>query len=616
MKSKVLLALALLVVVVGVLSAYLILTAGRELFAARAALSGSTHDLSEDALRSARDHLRRAVDHLDSMPARILGIVPLAGHNVRAVRAVAQSGIPVLSSGVALDRQLTAIEGQGLMESGRVRLDLIEGLLDPLRREAIALGTMQQRIVAHRTGWLLPPVWEQLDRQLRRVSSLRAGAERAEAAARLAPRLLGADGSREYLVLMLNNSELRGAGGILSGVGRLTSDGGRLRLGDFSYYRALADDPPYRSVRAPADYHRHFRAYDAASTRWVAASSSPDVPDVALVASRLYRLVRDVSSDGALVVDARGLAALLPPGSRLRVGPTGASLTRAELPRYLYERAYRDIDEQVARRDALIGVGKQAFATILRRGLGGRSGWTAAADAVAGGHVRFVSFRSDEAEILERLGITGELGTPPDDATLVTVQNYGGNKLDYYARRRVRHACEVDAGTVSCATGVSISNRVPTGLSPFVYQYEPYGLFKNFIEVYVPGDARVTAVESDGEPAPFATAREDGYTAVGLYEEIARGQERTVTVSYTLPAGRTFSLIAQPQPLAHDAVLEVALEVPAGWDASGEGEVEEGALRWSGPFDRTLRWQLAPSRRSGLAALWPRITRFWTEPVF
>jgi hypothetical protein len=153
-------------------------------------------------------------------------------------------------------------------------------------------------------------------------------------------------------------------------------------------------------------------------------------------------------------------------------------------------------------------------------------------------------------------------------------------------------------------------------LPRFVYQYRPYGLFKNFIEVYVPRGARLTAVTSDGKPANFATAREDGYTAVGVYERIPRGQKTTVTVSYRLDGRHSYSLVARPQPLAQDASFQIALEVPTGWSSEGEGELRDGVLRWSGDFDRTLRWRLAPSDRTGLAAFWPRITRFWTEPVF
>ena len=616
MKLKVAAVIVLVLLIVGVLSAYVALAAGRELFAARSALAGAPQDLDEPELRAARDHLRQASQHLGSIPARLLGIVPFARQNLAAVRTVTEAAIPVLTTGLEVDRKLGAIEERGLIRNGLVHIDLIEALRDPLEQEAQALQTFERRVSEDRNGWLLPPLWDALDQQVERAGSLRAGAEGAADATRLAPALLGAEGDRTYLVLMLNNAELRGAGGILSGIGTLSTSDGKLRLGDFSYYRALADDPPYRSVPAPKDFEKHFAAYDAATTRWVATSSSPDVPDVAAVARRLYDLVRGVNADGALIVDARGLAALMPPHARVPIDG-GGTLTKQELPRYVYEGAYRDIDVQVARRDALVGVGKSALATILRRGIGGRSGWASAAEAAGAGHLRFVSFNAGEGRTLDELGVTGELGSPEDDGALVTVQNYGGTKLDFYSRRAVRHACKVtDGGPITCATQVSIRNQTPNGLPRFVYQYRPYGLFKNFIEVYVPRGARLTGVTSDGEPANFATAREDGYTAVGVYERIPRGQKTTVTVSYRLDGRDSYSLVARPQPLAQDASFQIALEVPTGWSSEGEGELRDGVLRWSGDFDRTLRWRLAPSDRTGLAALWPRITRFWTEPVF
>ncbi|MFN2490080.1 MAG: DUF4012 domain-containing protein [Actinomycetota bacterium] len=618
MKLRIVVAALALAVVVGALTAYVALTAGSELLAAKGALAGAPQDLGEDALSGARAHVERAVDHLDSLPARALGLVPVARQNIAAVRAVAEATLPVLDSGLELDRRLDIVQRRGLVEDGAVRLDLVAEAEPPLRAEARALEHLERDIERHRSGWLLPPLWSQLDEQLGRTRTLQNSAERAADAARIAPAMLGADGSRRYLVLMLNNAELRGAGGILSGVGTLTTAEGEIEVGDFEYYKDLADDPPYRKVPAPEDFAEHFGRYHADTTRWLATSSTPDVPDAALVAARLYRLVTGVDTDGALVVDARGLTALMPRGARVAVPGTDTMLERDDLAPFVYSRAYEQLEGQSARRDALIALGNVALESVLERGLGDKRSWAGVGEAVAGGHLRFVSFDPSEEAALESLGVSGELGTPASDGSLVTVQNFGGNKLDYWARRDVRHACDLGDGDVAeCATGVGISNRAPEGLPRFVYQYRPYGLFKNYVEVYVPHDADITGVDLDGGAARFFEKREDGYTAVGVYAEVPRGERAEVEVRYRLPLGPDgYSLEALPQPQTHDGDLSVALTVPARWTTEGPGTVSDGMLRHRGTFDEALRWRVHPSDRTGIPALWAGVVNFWREPLF
>lgn len=618
MRARILWFAAGLVLFLCLLGAYVAVAAGPDLYAARAALSGSPESLGGDRIRSARRHLADALTVLDSVPARILGALPVAGQNLGAVRSVAAATIPVLDTTSTLHDDLQSMEKSGLLRRGAVRLDLIGQLRAPLAREERALGALASELAEQRTGWLLPPLWHQLDVQLERARELHAGARHAVEAAGLVPDLLGRGGSRTYLVLILNNAEQRGAGGILSGVGTVSVRDGRIELGRFQHYKDLADEPPYRSVPAPPDFQRHFKAYDAATTRWVATSSSPDVPDVAVVASRLFRLVRGVRTDGALVIDPRGLQALMPPHATVNVPGSNTTLRRDEIASYVYSKAYSELaSDQTARRDALIGVGQAAFRSILDGGFGGSSVLSDAGDAVAGGHLRFVSFHAAEETVLQSLGVTGNLGRPASDGALVTVQNFGGNKLDYWAKRTVDHACKVvDATTAECLTSVSIANHVPGGLPRFVYQYRPYGLFKDFVELYVPSGAALQSVELDGQPARVVQAPEDGYSAVGVYVELPRGQTSRIALRYRLRLRGRYSLDLLSQPLAHDAAAHVALDLPSSWEVQGPGAITDGVLRYSGPLDRRLEWSAGPAQETGIPGVWAALGRFWSRPLF
>ncbi|MDQ4058510.1 MAG: hypothetical protein M3124_05240, partial [Actinomycetota bacterium] len=225
----------------------------------------------------------------------------------------------------------------------------------------------------------------------------------------------------------------------------------------------------------------------------------------------------------------------------------------------------------------------------------------------------------DESRVLDRLGVSRDLADPEYDGVLATVQNVGGNKLDSYARRRIHHGCQIDGeGAARCVTSVSIENLTPLGLTRFEYQYRPYGLFKNVVEVYVPKQAELLGVATGGEPADFFEQPEDGFKAIGLYLEIPKGRETEVSVTYQLPAENRYELEVIPQPLVTDALVSVALETPSTWSIEGpEGMQREGKkARWRGELDRILRFRAGPDEKSGLSAVWDRIGRFLDEPVF
>lgn len=619
-KRKIALILLGAAIVIASLSAFVVVPVAQDLQAAQGLLSRS-RDLEVETLRPARRRLAHARGRLNSPAAALLRLLPVARQNIDALRAVAGSGLGVVDAGIDLATALRRAEQQGLTRPGRIRIAALRQLQEPVRRQSDALDRLESELRSHRGAWLLPPLWDRLDALLSQSEDLSEAAEAAAGVVDIAPGLLGSDGPRDYLVLLLNNTELRGAGGILSGIGSLTIDHGRIELGDFSHYKDLADPPPFRRVASPPDFRAHFATYRADTTRWVTTSSSPDVPDVALVARRLYALTAGPVVDGAIVVDPRGLTALMPRRARIRVPTTDRVLRRDDVADYVYSDAYSQLGgAEDRRRESLIVVGQAAFSSILESQLDASALTEDAAAAAAGGHLRVVSFDPKERRALESAAITGNLGVPRGDAAMATVQNLGGNKLDFYSQRSLSHACRIDPGVpTACQTAVDIKNRTPLGLTRYEFQYFPYGLFKNFVEVYVPAAARLEAVHLGGRPIEFITYREDGYKSIGVYLEIPRNDTARITVRYTLPEKNNgYSLEVRPQPLTDDGDIELRLFTPPDWQLSGPdgARIETGRLLYRGRFDQALKLEAGPSDRSGLSSLWLQLSRFWNEPLF
>jgi hypothetical protein len=430
--------------------------------------------------------------------------------------------------------------------------------------------------------------------------------------------MLGAEEPRRYLVILINNSELRGAGGILSGLGTLEARDGSLDLGDFNYFGDLADDPP-RLVPAPADFEARFARYFANSTEWVNVTASPDVPDVALVASRLYKLATGIETDGAIIVDPRGIAALMPSDARLSAPGGRGTISKDDLPRFIYSESYALVEDQDRRRKAVLQLGSAAFKESIEGGLRDRDALEDAGAAVRGQHIRVVSFDPAEQDVLEDVGAAGELTPRTVDNVLVTVQNLGADKLDYWMRRSVAHTCEVLSQDLArCLTEVELTNNAPEGLPLYVVQAKRvYGLYRGFIEIYVPRAAELTGVELNGEAAEFYREHEESRTALGMYFRTRPKETSTAAVSYDLPLEAPYTLAVIPQPLPVDASLRVVIAGRSGWRIEGPGgtDAERARISYSGPLDATHEWRSVRDNKRGLSAIWSSLETFLTEPL-
>lgn len=606
---------------IAAMSIYVTLSVASDLRAVKETLESDTRELDEVAVAEAETRLRDAASQLGSLPARMLRFVPVIGQNLSSLRDVVGASIPTLRAGLDLKDALDEVDDDGLVDEGRIRLGQLDRMRDPVAFQALTLRDLTRALVERRNGWLAPPLWDAFDSFGRRSRQLLEDAQDIDRFLGVADEILGADGRRTYLVLLMNNAELRGAGGILAGVGALHLDNGRLRLGAFSSVHDLRDKPP-REVPAPAEYERRFGVYKANTTLWLNTTFSPDFPDVALVAARLYELKTGTESDGVLVIDPRGVTALLPEDATVDIPGTDVSVEAEAAARFIYSDAYEVFDDQIRRRDAILEFGREAFSLAIEHGLGGEEGLLSLAEAMSGGHIRFTSFHDDEAAVLSSLGVTGELEPEPGtNKVLVTVQNFGGGnsqgtKLDYWARRSIAQSCSIQTEQrTTCRTITRLTNEAPQGLTRYVAGRD--GTLRSYFETYLPASAEIEQVALDDDDVEFRVEEQAGLSAVGLYLEVPRGSSKEVEVVYSLPANDDgFKLSVAPQPLARDAELTVDLQLPSNWVSEGAGTLDGDTLRFEARLDQAYLFSAEPDPRTGIAGLWSSFKRFWSRPIF
>ena len=593
-----------------------------DLTSAQAILGGPLDQLTEERAEEAKRSIQSAIDRLNGVTGKLLGAVPVLGANLDAVEAVAEAILPTIDAGLELKTRAEELEDTGLFKDGRVRLDAFATLEEPLAEQVETLTGLEEEIKEQRSGSLWPSLWEAFSDLNYDVRTIRDSADSLRSIVDVIDPMLGGEEKRTYLILLLNNAELRGAGGILTGVGTLTAEDGELKLGEFSSVHALRTEKQ-KTVQVPEDYER-YNVYQANDTStWLNASYSPDVVDSAIVAARLYEKVTGTATDGAIAVDPRGIAALMPGDAEIEVPFLGEKVATDDLADFVYSDAYEKFEDQQERRAAILEVGARAFEHILDADLDDQEDIERVADAFSAGHIRFVSFEPDELKALNEANATGAVPDLKSDGLLVAAQNRGGavdigSKMDYWAERSVSHTCSLASSKkMKCLTQVSLTNDAPRGLPAYVTGLiEPYGLMRSIVEVYVPKAGEVTSVTRDGEPIERITGSEGGFSSSGIYVEIPLGKTSEVAVAYDLPLEGDYSLEALPQPLARDADLQIALDVPRDWTIRGPGRWEDDIYRYRGTFDATLTIKAFPTEREGISSFGDWLEDFWNEPLF
>ncbi|MDP9223633.1 MAG: DUF4012 domain-containing protein [Actinomycetota bacterium] len=586
---------ALLVVafalLIATLGGYTIHETKKDAAEARRLLRGPSLELKPASIKAARDRVEAIDDRLRGPIGTTLKLVPVIHQNVEAVQVVASRTVPALTAAIHVVRRFHHLRKSRFLRRGKINLSLLREIARPLTQQHQKLKALLDALRDSRRHSLLPPVSHAFAELDGRVATFADETMRVRSVVAIAGPMLGDPQPRRYLVLLMNNAESRGAGGIVSGAGTLQVSRGRLRLGRFYGHGVLAD-PPYKTVPAPRDFRKRFGRFGANTTKMVNATMSPDVPEVARVASRVLARTRGIRTQGAVIIDPRGIAALLPAGERIPVAGTDRVLTPPQISPFVYSGEYSQLGAGSAfRHDALLALGQTAFADLTQAGGAGKLNIPTIRRAVAGGHIRVISFKRREERVLTSLGVTGALPSRNRDRLLVTTQNFGGNKLDYWITRQVSHTCDLrKPGFARCTTSVALRNTAPRNLIPYVAGRHPYGLARTLLDVYVPADARLTAVGLDGHPARFGIDREDGLTAIGVVAKILPGKSAHLNVTYRLAlSGGDYSFLGVPQPLSRDATIRVVLILPSGATATGgAGKLSGNTFSFNGPFTRPI----------------------------
>ncbi len=624
---RVVAALAVVVLLLLAWTALALLRARTDLEGARLSLEaarteGTSPGDVRAALADAENDLRQATASTGALGPALIAHVPLLGRTVTAVDATGAAALEVVSAGRSA---LLRIDRAGpLLSAGRVDVAALDeasaGLRQAARRSEEPVRDLEQAPTSMVPGVVGRAVQDARDELGAAPARFAQAAAALDAVARLA------DGDPQRLLVVLqNNAELRGTGGLVTVFAEATVGDGVLRVGPFTDVEDVADpSASARPVPVPADYRELWGPFLAGTTLWKNVNMEPDVP----TASAVLAAVADESTgrrpDGVLWLDARTMA--------LVVGATGpvplvdgGTLTGDNAVRTLLSEAYQGVPDdrsgQALRRARLRGTADAVLGRLLGGGADPRRLGEALARAASGRHLALWSARSDQQARYRAAGLDAPVRAGAGDLVSPTTQNLGGgrregNKLDYYSRRQVTVDVTVGARTAQVRQKVELRNTAPRdGLPDYVAGYDRPGVNAFHLSIPVPEGARRLRFSRGTTALQVQTRRERDHLVLTDLQSLPPGASGDWTVRYELPLTRgRYALTVVPQPLAVDAGLALDVHAAPGLTLRPQPG-DDGALRSSGALDAVRHVDVAVERSGWWSRARASLSRFWSEPV-
>lgn len=510
---------------------------------------------------------------------RAVGAVPWVGGTASAVTAAAATtdrlGQEVLPGLVDLRH---ALDPQELRPAGD-QLDIAALEAAAPQLEALARNTAEVAVeaAALQTDGLPPALADAVDTLASQTESLASTLERGAQAARLLPPMLGGEGPRRYLLVIQNNAESRGTGGLVGAFAVLAADHGRIRV------ERLASNAELRPLSAPAlDLGPDFTAlYGADPAFWGNVTLTPDFPSAAALMREMWRRQTGERLDGVLATDPVALSYLLRATGPVTL-PSGEQVTAdnavALAMHDIYARWPR-VSQDPQRNAFSVGVGRAVVEQVLAGAGDPRALARELGRAAAERRLLVWSAVPSEASELASTAVGGAIDARPGPYAALVVNNGAGNKLDYYLDRRLDYAlaeCPAGSGGLRGSTiRVTVRNGAPaSGLPEYAAMRldrgeitgDPLataaakaggdGSTRLRLQVYAATGAELVGATLDGHPVSVTPGRERGRPVFVLPIELASGASGVLELRLVEPASDASPRV-WVQPLVRTPVTTV-----------------------------------------------------------
>lgn len=477
--------------------------------------------------------------------------LPWAGPNLNAVAEVARSADDVSTLALTpLASVYESLDWNSLLPSGEgADLKPLKSAAPSVAAAAYAVRASYERLDAIDKAQLLPQVSAPLDEAAGELQKAATALSSASDAANIAPTMLGADGRRNYLLIIQNNAEARASGGIPGALAVLTFENGKLSLGTQSSASEIGTvSPP-----VPVDREQQ-QIYTSRLGKYMQdVNLTPDFPSAAATAQAIWEKKTGQRVDGVISIDPVVLSYILGSTGPVSVnGPELAAVKASGLPteltgdnvvRTLLSDVYAKIKEPKLQDIYFAGVAKEVF-SALSTGKGEAKGLiTGITRGTDEGRVLVWSASPSEQAVISKYPMSGSISGPSvSPAQFGVYFNDGtGAKMDYYVKRTVQliKHCPAD-GYEQTTVRITSTNTAPAdaanSLPGYVTGGGSFGVSPGSVQTnvvaYGPVQANVESASVDSQKTTFAPYLHANRPVGVIAQQLAPGETKTVEFTF------------------------------------------------------------------------------------
>jgi hypothetical protein len=593
-----------------------------------------------DAAHAASDFDRaaaafgRAAGGSRALPLRILGWIPLVGRTPDAVTAIADAGLRTAQAGGEVARGIAALPGgvESLApDHGAIPIEPLRTLAQPLARADELASEAYDVIHSAPETLLIGPVGDarrQAEDQLRPLSETFSAAA---AIVRGLPAFLGEKRPSRFYFAAAGPAEQRGTGGLIGAYSVMTIDDGSVSFSPFRAVQGLPL-PDVSDVPSPSEeFSRNYDRFRDANGFWLNVNMTPDFPLAARAMQLALEHETNIRVDGVVQADPFALRALLELTGSAPVPGLGVAVDAHNVVPFTTNEAYVRFAHDSETRKLVLGeVAKTVVERFFEEAQPSVGGLRKLVATMAEGHVQVYTDDPRMEQGLSETGVGGSLPRTDGDFLSVIQNNGGGQKIDFYADRRVDYRVDLrDDGSARADLGVTLENEAPdSGLPPYVIGPIPgvsdAGENAAIFSAYCRADCLLRGAELNGSESDLRTGLESGYRYYQGEIRVASGAAGTFQTSLESPtawqgnsSGGAYTLTFLNQTTIRPTRLHVEIRVPDGMQVRSMGpalELHGDTVVYDGVPGRELELEVTFSPPLA-QRLWRDVTRFLSQPV-
>ena len=526
-------------------------------------------DAARDSLSRAAARFEQAADALDAPWAQPARLVPVVAQHRNVGSRLSSS---VAEAARTIEEQLSRVDLDALrIVDGRIDVAAVRALEEPMGELQTALDALDADLRAVDSGWLVPPVRDELIEVAGEIDDHQALGETASEALEIAPAMLGADGLRVYFVMFTTPAEARGQGGFMGNWAELTVTDGRIEMSRFGRHGELDNggSRPRVLTTMPADWMARYGQFGflkepggvVGEQPWQLNTLSPNFPSAAQLVADLYPQSGGRPIDGVFSLDVFAMQALIGLVGPLEV-ENAPPLTGDNAAEFLLLEQYAALDDDLTHLDRVDMLETIAHETITRLlttsppdplELG-----RAMAPMVDASRVYAWSRVPEEQALLTEIDMDGTVldedllvdaqGTRRD-GVLVAVNNSGGSKIDSFLERSFTY--DAGSGELSLTfTNTAQADGYPLYVIGTARGDVPPGTSLLWLSVFTTKPFDWALV--DGEQIPVTSSTEAGKLVYDLNLVIGPRDSETVVFHFDPATGYPPFLVEQIQPLSRE----------------------------------------------------------------